>query len=160
MKALVVYFSHSGRTKRVAETVASQLSNYTVDLEGITFTGTFRDYIDGGPNSITAGNWRKYIAKETIFDLAPYDLVCIGMPVHGGTPTQVFHPYLKRCKGLSGKRVCTFVTCRFYFKSALASMKRALVGLGAAVSDQLGCKGLFRIGKAQPAAFGKKINGS
>ena len=158
MEALVVYFSHSGRTKRVAETIASQLSNYAVDLEGITFTGTFRDYIEGGPNSITAGNWSKFIAKETIFDLAPYDLVCVGMPVHGGTPTLVFDAYLKRCKGLSGKKVCTFQTCRFMPGKSTSTMRQGLEAAGALVKDQLVCRAMFRIGTKKAAAFGQRVN--
>lgn len=158
MRALVVYFSLSGRTKRVAETIASQLSNYTVDLEGITYTGTRHDLVDGTVDSIAAGNWIKLSAKETIFDLTPYDLVCIGMPVHGGRPAVVFNAYLKKCKGLTNKRICTFVSCRFYYKMALPVMKQALEGLGAVVADQLGCRAMFRIGTEKAAAFGQRVN--
>jgi len=160
MKALVVYFSLTGRTKRVAEVIAAKLDNYDVDIEGITFTGTRHDLINGTVDSIAAGNWVKLNAKETIFDLARYDLVCIGMPIHGGRPAVVFNAYVKRCNGLAGNRVCTFVTCRFYAGNSLPAMKESLEGLGAVVGDQAVFRGLFKIGTGQAAEFGKKMNGS
>ncbi|MBN2151550.1 MAG: hypothetical protein JW839_08895 [Candidatus Lokiarchaeota archaeon] len=160
MRALVAYFSLTGRTKRVAEAIASQLSNYAVDIEGITFTGTRRDLVDGTVDSIAAGNWTHLSAKETIFDLEPYDLVCIGMPIHGGRPAVAFNAYVKRCKGFAGKRVCTFVTCSFYPGKSLSAMGQALDGVGAVAGDQMAFRGLFRIGTAKPAEYGRKVNGS
>jgi flavodoxin len=158
MKALVVYFSITGRTKRVAETIAAQLSRYMVDIEGITFTGTRRDLVNGVADSIAAGNWKNLSAKNIIFDVSPYDLVCIGMPVHGGAPAVVFNAYIKNCKGISGKKVCTFVTCRFTPWKSLAVMGERLRGAGAVALGQAVFKGFFRIGKERPIIFGKTMN--
>lgn len=158
MRALVVYFSLSGRTKLVAEAIASQLNNYEVDLERIAFTGTRRDLIDDGPDSITAGNWKNLTATETIFDLAPYDLVCIGVPVYGGAPAVVFNAYLKKCKGLSGKKVYTFISCQFYPGKTLLAMRQGLEAGGAVVKDELVCKAMFHIGTEDAVTFGQKLN--
>jgi hypothetical protein len=158
MKALVVYFSITGRTKRVAEIISAQLNNYTVDLEGITFTGTRRDLVNGTVDSIAAGNWVNLNAKDVIFDFTPYDLVCIGIPVHGGAPAVAFNAYMKKCKGISGKKVCTFVTCRFTPWKSLLLMREKLEAAGAAVQDEFAFKGFFMIGAKRPTTFGQGVN--
>jgi menaquinone-dependent protoporphyrinogen IX oxidase len=160
MQALVVYFSLSGRTKLVAETIAAQLSKYSVDIERITFTGTRRELIEAGSSSTGDASGEKISAKETVYDFSVYDLVCIGMPVYGGRPAGIFNAYIKKCKNVQGKKVCNFTTCRFIPGNSLSLMREGLEAKGAVVMEEIAFKGFFRIGTGKPLAFGQKINGS
>nr|MDO8111329.1 flavodoxin [Candidatus Sigynarchaeota archaeon] len=157
MKAIIIYFSISGRTKRVAETIAAQLGNLSVDIEPIKYMGNARTLI-ANHDRIASGDWSSLNANERIFDLSPYDIVCIGMPVHGGQPPVIFNTYVKKCTGLKGKTAYIFLTCRLFTGKTISIMREELEKAGANVSAELICKGLFRIGTDKPVAFGQEIN--
>ena len=158
MKALILYFSLSGRTKTVAESIAAQLGKFSVDLESITYTGKPRDFIIADNESIHSGKWDSLRANEKIFDVSGYDIICIGMPVYGGQPAVVFHAYIKKCTGISGKKVYLFTTCRLFAGKTMTIMREEVEKLGGIIPDTLVCKAMFRIGKKLPVVFGQKIN--
>ena len=98
------------------------------------------------------------ITSKTLQDFISDDLVCIGMPVHGGAPAVAFNAYVKKCKAFSGKKVCAFVTCRFTPWKSLLLMRKKLEETGAVVQDEFAFKGFFTIGDKKPTAFGQKVN--
>ena len=87
MKVLILYFSLTDRTKFVSEVIAAELSNHEVDIKSISYTKgrkipNFREESD----KVEAGDLTSFAYEEGIFNLAPYDLVCIGVPTWGMQP--------------------------------------------------------------------------
>lgn len=97
MKSLVVYYSRSGNTAKIAQRLANALE---CDIEEIIDTrkrsgifGWLRSGRDAGNKSLT-------VLKEPINDPANYDLVVIGTPLwagHVSTPvrTYIYHNQAK-----------------------------------------------------------------
>lgn len=56
--------------------------------------------------------WRKARARlaEAKFDLASYDLICLGTPVWAFAPAPAMNTYLDKCSGIAGKEVILFCT--------------------------------------------------
>ena len=105
MKSLVVYFSRSGTTKKLAEAIAKELR---ADIEQLFDVkpkkGLFgylaygRDAMKGMPAQL----------KMTVKDPKEYDIVIIGTPVWAGTVCSPVRAYLLQNKGLS--KVAFFCT--------------------------------------------------
>jgi flavodoxin len=157
MKAIVIYFSVSGRTKKVAEAIATELGNYEVDIEAITSEKKSMALIKE-KERILAGDLSDFIYSENILDLSPYDLVCIGVPVWGGRPAFVFNAFIQKIEGLNGKNAVVFTTCRFYPGKTLAQMKSEIEKKGGSVINQKSFRALFSMGEKKAREFGKIIN--
>jgi flavodoxin len=107
MKTLVVYYSKSGNTRRVAEEIAKALGGETEELVeigvkrsgilGFLFAG--RDGMRGRPSKIEPAKKRP----------ADYDLVVIGSPVWGWNLVPAVRSYLGAVD-LKGKPVALFCT--------------------------------------------------
>lgn len=107
MKTLVVYYSKTGNTRRVAEEIAKTLSGETEEIAeigvnrkgilGFLFAG--RDGMRGRSSQIEA-------AKKKPAD---YDLVFVGSPVWGWNLVPAVRSYLTAAD-LKGKRVALFCT--------------------------------------------------
>ena len=97
MKALVVYYSRTGHTKKVAETIADMLS---CDREEIVDTqwrsgplGWLRSGYQTTKKSLTE-------LKDLESDLSAYDLVIIGTPVWAGTVSVPVRTFVSQYKDL------------------------------------------------------------
>ena len=108
MKSLVVYYSFSGNTRKVAKTLGGYLAQYgpvqEIDLAPIdpprSFLGQCQEAF-----------WQKKARlAEVSFDCAGYDLVCIGTPVWAFGPAPAVNAFLSKAAGLSGKRTVLFNT--------------------------------------------------
>ena len=106
MKALVIYYTRTGNTKFVAETVAAKLGaeiEEVIDLKNrqgkLAFLPAGRDAMRGKETEIAQ-------TKRTPTD---YDLIVIGQPVWAGSPTPAIRTYLNK-NDLSGKKVALFFT--------------------------------------------------
>lgn len=107
MKTLVVYYSKSGNTRRVAEEIAKSLGGETEELLeigakrsgvlGFLFAG--RDGMRGRPSKIEAPKRRP----------ADYDLLFIGSPVWGWNLVPAVRSYLGAAD-LRGKPIAFFCT--------------------------------------------------
>jgi flavodoxin len=95
MKALVVYYSRSGHTKKVGETIADMLS---CDREEIIDT-VKRSGLIGWLRS-GYQNKRKLFTKIEALerDISGYDLVIIGTPVWAGTASVPVRTFVHRYK--------------------------------------------------------------
>jgi flavodoxin len=106
MKCLVVYYSRTGKTRFVAETIASQLG---ADLEEIVDQkkrGSSLGWIMAGKDA----------ARKSLTEISPatkppqdYDLIVIGTPIWAWSPTPAVRTYIKQ-NSLSGKKVALFYT--------------------------------------------------
>ena len=104
MITLVVYYSRTGNTKSIAETIAVELGadiEEVVDLKNrqgkLAFLPAGRDAMRGKETEIAQ-------TKRTPAD---YNLIIIGQPVWAGSPTPAIRTYLNK-SDLSGKKVALF----------------------------------------------------
>ncbi|MHA1882695.1 MAG: flavodoxin family protein [Candidatus Thorarchaeota archaeon] len=157
MKALMVYFTMGGRTKKMAEAIASSLSNYDVtffpfELKG-SFIGKIR-LLDEYEN----GDYSSFEGDFSILDAEPYDLILIGMPTYGSNPPKTFYELTKRMNDLHGKSVVVFGTSRFRRGSHLQVMKDNIEAKGGKVIEQRNFRGLLLLGTKKALEFGNVIN--
>jgi flavodoxin len=106
MKSLVVYYSRTGKTKFVAETIAAELGSETeeiIDLKNregkLGWMSATQDASRGKETHIAPTN-------KTPKD---YDLLIIGTPVWAFNTTPAIRTYIKN-NDLSGKKVALFFT--------------------------------------------------
>jgi len=106
MKALVVYYSRTDRTRVVAEKIAQELG---AEIEEV---------IDSkkrfGMMALMKASLDAMISKETKISsptkpIELYDLIVVGTPVWFNRPTPATRTYLKK-NNLAGKRVALFCT--------------------------------------------------
>jgi flavodoxin len=126
MKTLIVYYSYSGNTRRVAEILGGCLETKgaveIVELKALDENNNFFRQCNRAFRKV-----RAQIA-EVNFDLSGYDLICLGTPVWAFSPAPAMNAYLDRCFGLEGKEVILFCTvggsgmerCLNYMQSLLA----------------------------------------
>ncbi len=157
MKAIIIYFSLTGRTKMVAEAIAAELGKYEVNFEAITYKKGSKDWWSDRDQAL-AGDLSSFKYNESIFDPSPYDLICIGVPTNGGRPAYIFDAYIKKSKNFDGKRVVVFNTCRLFALKTLGNMKSEIEKKGGKVTDQKCFKGLFKLTDKKAREFGKFLN--
>ena len=104
MKTLVIYYTRTGNTKFIAETIAAELGSEieeVVDLKNrqgkLSFMPAGRDAMRGKETEIAQ-------TKRTPTD---YDLIIIGQPIWAGNPTPAIRTYVNK-NDLSGKKVAIF----------------------------------------------------
>ena len=108
MKSIIVYYSYSGNTRKVALVLAEYLREKTeveiIDLkpqdESCSFLGQCRRAFFKQRAKIETAN----------VDLSHYDLICLGSPVWAFAPAPAMNTYLDRCFGLENKKLVLFTT--------------------------------------------------
>ena len=108
MKSIIVYYSHTGNTARVAEILSEHIkgdgSVEVIKLEAIDESKAFFT------QAVRAFKRTKAKLKTTKTDLSEYALICLGTPVWAFAPVPAMNRYLNECKGIEGKNVILFVT--------------------------------------------------
>jgi len=108
MKILIVFYSYSGNTRTVARALAEFLGQKgavdTIDLKPLDESDSFL-----GQCSRAFRHMRARI-QDANFDLAGYDLICVGTPVWAFGPAPAINTYLDKCQGVTGKRLVLFTT--------------------------------------------------
>ena len=106
MKSLVVYYSRTGTTKKVAEIIAEKLSADIEEIIDIKGRSGPIGYIiagkDGAQENLTT-------IGETKFDPSDYDLVVIGTPIWAGKMASGVRTYITEKKEGFGK-IALFIT--------------------------------------------------
>ena len=157
MKALIVYYTMSGRTKKTAHAIASSLSKYEVTFVPIELPGNFFQRIQVF-DDFEKGNFSLIEDELNSLDAISYELVFFGMPTYGNKPPGTFEEIMKRMKNFNGKKVVIFTTARFTGKGTLEYMKEKIEATGAQVINKYNFKIFFWIGKKRALEFGKEIN--
>ena len=125
MKNLVVYYSRSGNTKKVAETMARELKadlQQLVDKRGRS--GLF-GFLRAGRDAM-----KKRTTELQPLNLNPkdYDLILVGTPVWASNPAPAVRAFL-HSHDLSGKKVALVCTMSARGgEEALAGMRNLLTG--------------------------------
>lgn len=158
MKALIIYFTSLGRTKKTAEVIGNTLTNYEVDYFPFELTGSF-----GMKVSMTTQHDKgdfSTIEKE-LLQLEEvdqdYNLVVFGMPTYGDRPPSAFYEIVKRVD-IKGKEVVIFDTCSITGVKTLELMKTTVEEAGAKIINQARFKGFFKPKLKKAAEFGQNIN--
>ena len=108
MRAVVVYYSYSGNTKKVA--------NFLADfLKLKSKVNTIQLQPEDESNSFFMQASRAFFHKRakiasTEFNLCAYDLICFGTPVWAFGPVPAMNTYLDKCVGIESKRILLFTT--------------------------------------------------
>lgn len=95
MKALVVYYSRTGHTKKIAETIADMLA---CDKEALIDTTNRSGFVGFMRSGYQAKRKSLTDIKELETDVSAHDLVIVGTPVWAGTvsaPVRTFLHYYK-----------------------------------------------------------------
>jgi len=102
MKSLVVFYSESGNTQKLAQAVATGLGTQSMRIEDI--------------------ETRK---------VSDYDLICIGTPVQGAAPARKVLDFISQMPLMSGKKVAFFCTMHMFGdKKAIQISKKMLEARG------------------------------
>lgn len=108
MRTIIIYYSFSGNTRRVAEVLGECLKQKSeVQMIGLKAW----DESDKFLTQAARGFRHKRANIEPVdFDLSQYDLICLGTPVWAFGPAPAVNTYLDKCSGLKGKEVVLFTT--------------------------------------------------
>jgi flavodoxin len=126
LKSLVVYYSRSGNTKRVAEMMARELKADLQELVDKRGRGGLLGFLRAGRDAM-----KKRITELEPLSQSPndYDLILVGTPVWTSNPAPAVRAFLQS-HDLSGKKVALFCTMSARGgEEALAGMKGLLVGV-------------------------------
>jgi flavodoxin len=109
MKALIVYYSETGNTKKLAHHIGEYLheKGWAVDERWLQPKDEAKSFFG---KCLKAFFRRRTEFESTFVVVSPYDLVCFGSPVWAMGPAPAMNTYLKECVGLMGKKVLLFVT--------------------------------------------------
>lgn len=107
-KALVVYFSHSGNTKSVADAIASQTGADTFRIEPVeAYTTDYNTLLDVARDEQSAQ--ARPAISGSIDDLDQYSVIYLGYPNWWGDMPMILYTFLDTYD-LSGKTIAPFVT--------------------------------------------------
>jgi flavodoxin len=108
MKSIIVYYSYSGNTKKVADALAEVLKQKgqtdILELKAL-------DESDSFFGQCRRAFWRKRARIEPVnFNLSGYDLICFGAPVWALAPAPAMNTYLDQVQNIQDKEIILFTT--------------------------------------------------
>ena len=157
MKTLIIYFTMSGRTKKIAEAIGSALTDHEVSFLALQLTGKFVEKIKK-LDKFENNDYSAVESELSTLDASKYDLIIIGMPTYGNFPPKVFNEILRRMGNLNGKMIILFNTARFSGGKCLDYMKEQIKEIGGKVIDHFKFRKIFWIGTKKAIQFGKRVN--
>lgn len=123
MKAIVVYYSYSGNTKKIAELIAKQVRADIARIETVdTYIGSYQNVIDQGKREVESGYMPKI--KSLGVDLANYDTIILGSPVWWYTFAPAMKTFLSETN-LEGKTIYPFATNGGWIGHTLNDFKKS-----------------------------------
>jgi flavodoxin len=153
----MIYFSLTGRTKQVAETIATELKQLDIKIESLTYNKTHKQYI-ADQNKIMEGDLSDFSYNLDVEDLGSYDLVFFGTPTHGARPAAAFNAYMERAKNVNGKKFVIFNTCRFLAGKTLNRMRVEIEKKQGEIVSSRTFKNFFKINLSKAKQFAEELN--
>ena len=108
MKTLIIYYSYSSNTRKIAEMIHKIIGGDIAEIETVTpYTGDYNAVVDQAQIEINQGYLPpiKPLAKNP----ADYDIIVLGMPVWWYTYAPAVKTFLSE-NDLSGKTIYPFIT--------------------------------------------------
>ena len=122
MKSLVVYYTRTGNTKIVAETIAAELGSDLEEIVDLKKRAGKLGWILAGKDSTQEKGTK---IAPTKLAPADYDLIVIGTPIWAWKPTPAIRTYIVN-NDFSGKKVALFFTMDSDLKQAVDKTKGLL----------------------------------
>lgn len=108
MKPIIIYYSYSGNTRRVAAEIGRVLGADLAELQTAQpYTGSYDDVVDQGQREVNSGFLPQLQPLDA--DLDQYDTIILGTPVWWYTFAPAINSFLHSAD-LSGKTVYPFAT--------------------------------------------------
>ncbi|RJO65572.1 MAG: hypothetical protein C4540_00910 [Candidatus Omnitrophota bacterium] len=108
MKSIIIYYSFGGNTQKVAELLNTYLKDKgQSELIRLKDLKEPQGFFTQARKALMHS---KTVIEETKFNLAEYDLICLGTPVWAFGPAPAVNTYLDKCFGLEEKEVVLFST--------------------------------------------------
>ena len=130
MRTLIVYHSHSGRTRALAEQVRDASGGDLVEVKPQAPYGLLSVYSRG---TSRARHREADAFDPAVIDAAAYDRIAIGTPVWGGHPTPVINGAVAALRGAGGKDAVLFATCGYSPGESFPALRAALAARGVTV---------------------------
>lgn len=127
MRTLIVYHSHSGRTRALAEQVRAASGGDLVEVTPRAPYGLLSVYSRG---TSRARHGEVDAIEPAAIDVSAYDRIAIGTPVWGGHPTPVINGAVAALRGAEGKSALVFVTCGYSPGESFSVLRAALAARG------------------------------
>ena len=106
MKSLVVYYTRTGNSRFVAETIAAEIGADVEEVVDMKKRSGTLAYLTAGTDARRGKETEIAPVKKSPAD---YDLIIVGTPVWAARPAPAIITYLKK-NDLSGKKVAVFFT--------------------------------------------------
>ena len=138
MKVLIAFYSKTGSTEKVAETLKAQLEEkgHWAELEKIVPMHELKAY--------QYKKKGKGIAlKKPVLDAKKFDLVVIGTPVWSFCPTPIVLSYIRSLLNANGKKFALYATCTALPGTTIQRMGSILSTKGGNVIASLTIRSLF-----------------
>lgn len=108
MRAIIIYYSYSGNTKKVADILADYLGrSYEVKMVRLVALDEAGSFFKQAARALFR---KKAHISPAELNLSGYDLVCFGTPVWAFAPAPAMNTYLEDCLGLKDKLLVLFAT--------------------------------------------------
>lgn len=108
MKSLILYYSYTGNTKKIAEMIHKQLGGDIAQIETvIPYTGSYNDVVNQGQDEVRQGYMPQI--KPISIDMSQYDTIILGTPVWWYTFAPAVKTFINN-NDLSGKKIYPFIT--------------------------------------------------
>lgn len=108
MKTLIVYYSYSGNTKRIAEMIQSKIGGDTARIETVSpYEGDYNSVVEQGKKEVNSGFAPEI--KPMNINMSDYDTIVLGTPVWWYTYAPAVKTFLNE-NDFSGKTVYSFAT--------------------------------------------------
>jgi flavodoxin len=127
MRTIIVYHSHSGHTRALAECVRDGSGGDLFEVKPQTPYGPISVYSRGGRRAVKG---EVDAIKPGVIDVSSYDCIVIGTPVWGGHPTPVINGAVAALQGAAGKSAVLFATCGSGSGATLPALRAALAARG------------------------------
>ena len=105
MKSIIIYFSLTGNTEKLARLIRKSLSKRDIDVEELRLKGGEGNFIK---ESLSALFSRKILIEKK--ELKKYNLIFLGSPVWAFSPVPAIVSFVKNVENLSEKKVFLFFT--------------------------------------------------
>lgn len=108
MRAIVIYYSLGGNTRKIARLISDRFGADMAELETVQeYSGSYEDIVNQGQREVNMGFMPEL--KPLSANLSDYDTVILGSPVWWYTFAPAMKTFLSN-SDLSGKRVYAFAT--------------------------------------------------
>jgi flavodoxin len=138
MNIAIAFHSKTGSTEKTALAIKGQLEKKG---HSVTFLKLVPE------RDLKAYQYRKngkeLKLKKVVSDVKKFDLVVVGTPIWGFSPTPIVLSYLRSLKNTSGKRFALFATCTALPGTSIQRMGSILTTKGARVLNSLTIKSIF-----------------